>query len=178
MLFHDGMEDIEAITPLDVLRRAEIDVTTVSAGSNQDVLTKCSVQMRADESALNSLDLSEYGALVLPGGPGVRALRENSLVGETIRKLYDDGKWIAAICAAPLLLKDQGFLENYRYTSHTTTEGELPDRDVEESVVVDGQLITSQGAGTAMDFALTLVSLWKSGELAAQIADSICLPNS
>jgi 4-methyl-5(b-hydroxyethyl)-thiazole monophosphate biosynthesis len=87
--------------------------------------------------------------------------------------MYQSHKWVAAICAAPLLLHDQGLLDGRRYTSHASTAGELVDRLQDEAVVVDGTVVTSQGAGTSLDFGLKLIELLVSKEKAAEVAASI-----
>jgi protein deglycase len=174
-VFHDGMEDIEAVAPLDILRRAEIDVLTLAVSTNRQVVTRSQVPMLADENLRFPINTDDFAALVIPGGPGIHDLRNNhGYLNNMIDCMYQEHKWVAAICAAPLLLKDQGLLIGRRYTSHPGTVGELPDRDPIEEVVVDGTVITSQGAGTSIAFGLKLVELLVSRERADTIAAAMC----
>ncbi|MEQ9825140.1 MAG: DJ-1 family glyoxalase III [Puniceicoccaceae bacterium] len=173
-MFHEGMEDIEAVAPLDLLRRAECEVLTVAVSTERQVITKNDVPMWADESLRRPLNVDDFDALVIPGGPGVHPLRSHGYLSNIIDLMYQEHKWIAAICAAPLLLHDQGLLEGRDYTSHPSTQDELQDRIADKKVVVDGCIITSQGAGTAVEFGLKLVEILVSREKALEIGKAIC----
>ena len=155
-ILENGFEEIEAIAPVDLLRRAGAEV--VMAGvSNLEVTGKCGVRVTAD-ALFGEVSGGDFDALFLPGGPAVMELRKNDAVISLIRGFHDDGKPIAAICAAPLLLKDAGVLEGKRFTAHFSTQGELPD-STGERVEPDGLLLTSRGAGTAPDFGLAFVEM-------------------
>jgi 4-methyl-5(b-hydroxyethyl)-thiazole monophosphate biosynthesis len=91
-----------------------------------------------------------------------------------VRRQHADGGWIAAICAAPVVLKDAGLLAGRRYTAHSSVAAELPEALLDERVVVDGRLITSRGAGTALDFGLMIIGALLSREKAHEIANSVC----
>lgn len=173
-MFHDGMEDIEAMAPLDILRRAECELLTVAVSTKRQVITKNDVPVMADECLRFPINADDFDALVIPGGPGIHPLRNHGYLSNIIDSMYQQHKWIAAICAAPLLLKDQGLLEARNYTSHTSTKDELPDRITDKKVVVDGCVITSQGAGTAIEFGLKLVEILVSKEKAVEIGKAIC----
>ena len=122
---------------------------------------------------MEALPKTPFDCVLLPGGPGVQRLCADSRVLEAVRKQHAAGGWIAAICAAPLVLKASGVLEGRRYTAHFSVASELPEALLEERVVVDGKLITSRGAGTALEFGLTLVAQLFSESKAAEIARSI-----
>ncbi len=173
-MFHEGMEDIEAVTPLDLLRRAECEVMTVSVSTERQVITKNDVPMMADECLRQPINVDDFDALVIPGGPGIYPLRTHGYLSNIIDSMYQEHKWIAAICAAPLLLNDQGLLEGRDYTSHPSTQDELKDRIDDKKVVVDGCVITSQGAGTSVEFGLKLVEIFASKEKAIEIGKAIC----
>jgi protein deglycase len=115
-----------------------------------------------------------FDCVILPGGPGVSRLRADSRVSAWVRRQHAANGWIAAICAAPVVLKDAGLLEGRRYTAHPSVLTELPDAIRDERVVVDRRMITSRGAGTALDFGLKLVEKIFSSEKAAEIAQSVC----
>ena len=169
----EGFEEIEAITPIDVLRRAGVDVTIAALVDGIHVSGRSGVTIHAD-TTLSTVQTRDYDCLFLPGGPGVKHLRADSRVRALLLRHEAAGKWIAAICAAPTVLLDAGLLENRRYTAHFSVASELPKLLENERVVVDGRLITSRGAGTALDFALRLVELLLSPEKAREVAQSLC----
>ncbi len=150
-----GFEEIEAVTVIDVLRRANIEV--VVAGLTGDVVEGAHGLRIAADRSLAAVTGAEFDAIVLPGGqPGSRNLRADDRVRELVQALMRAGKIVAAICAAPTVLEAAGVLEGKRATSFPG-EG-LPSADYSfDRVVEDGNVITSRAAGTAMEFALTLV---------------------
>jgi len=155
-VLENGFEEIEAIAPVDLLRRAGVEVVMAGACS-LEVTGKCGVNVKADV-LLGSVSGDDFDALFLPGGPAVMELRKNAEVIALIRAFHACGKLIAAICAAPLLLKDAGLLENANFTAHFSTRGELPDV-LDERSVYCSQLLTSRGAGTAIEFGLEFVEI-------------------
>jgi len=155
-LLENGFEEIEAVTPVDLLRRAGVEV--VMAGvSGIDILGKCGIRLRAD-ALFDDAIKAEFDVLFLPGGPAVEELRGNEKVIALIQRFHAEGKLIAAICAAPLLLKDAGLIDGKRITAHFSTKGELPG-NTGERLVNDGEFLTSRGAGTAFEFGLVLVEV-------------------
>ena len=173
-LLAEGFEEIEAITPIDLLRRAGIDVTLASLSDQRHVTGRSGITLHAD-AALSEIGGHLFDLLFLPGGPGVKNLRADPRVDATVRAHAVAGKWIAAICAAPTVLNAAGLLDGRRYTAHFSVAGELPHILAEERVVVDGNILTSRGAGTAMDFGLLLIEKLVSADKAREIALSICL---
>lgn len=155
----EGFEEIEFVTIVDVLRRAGIDVTV--AGLRPGSVMGSHGIAVAPDAHLGDLDLSSFTMVVLPGGmPGTRNLVQDERVLSLVRRLHDEGKRTAAICAAPLVLHAAGVLAGVPVTSHPSVRGMLAGADVrsEPRVVRSGPVTTSQGAGTAMDFALALVA--------------------
>ena len=166
-LLVDGFEEIELITPVDLLRRAGVEV--VVAGLRPGISTgRCGVRLEAD-AALGELDASAFDLLLIPGGPGVGELRSDGRAAGLASAFAALGKPVAAICAAPLVLLDAGLLEGKRFTAYHSVREELGG-GIEERVVVDGDLITSRGAGTAMDFSLALVERLAGSEAADAVA--------
>ncbi len=153
-LLADGFEEIEAITPIDLLRRAGVEVIIASLREGP-VTGRCGIRMEADV-LLSEVNSDSFDLLLIPGGPGVVELRSDGRAVVLARDFNTAGKIVAAICAAPLVLKDAGLLGGRRFTSHDSVHDELPGV-INERVVVDGNLITSRGAGTALDFGLALV---------------------
>lgn len=170
-LLVDGFEEIEAVTPIDLLRRAGIEVAVASL-DRIDVTGRCNLRVIADVLLKNALPDS-FDLLLLPGGPGVTAMRGDARAAAIASIFHTSGKRVAAICAAPLVLKDAGILAGRRFTGHATIASELPEADFSERVIIDETIITSRGAGTALDFGLALVSELCGQEKAEEIAASI-----
>ncbi len=165
-----GFEEIETVTPVDLLRRAGIEV--MMAGISGLMVTgRSGISIQAD-ALLEELELANFDVLFLPGGPAVMELRKNAWVAEIIRKFDTENKTIAAICAAPLLLRDAGILTDRAFTSHFSTLAELPESNG-KTVVVSENLITSRGAGTAMEFGLALIGTLLSDTAANEISEAI-----
>jgi len=170
-LLVDGFEEIEAVTPIDLLRRAGIEVVLASL-DRIDVTGRCNLRLIADVLLKNALPDS-FDLLLLPGGPGVTAMRGDARAAAIASIFHTSGKRVAAICAAPLVLKDAGVLAGRRFTGHASIASELPEADFSERVIIDETIITSRGAGTALDFGLALVSELCGQEKAEEIAASI-----
>jgi len=173
-LLAEGFEEIEAFAPVDLMRRAGIDVVVASLSEQKHAIGRCGITVHADV-ALSEVGGRIFDLLFIPGGPGVKNLRADPRVKATVDRHASAGKWLAAICAAPTVLNASGLLEGRRYTAHFSVAGELPAILADERVVVDGNIITSRGAGTAVDFGLVLVEKLVSGEKSRDIARSICL---
>jgi protein deglycase len=169
----EGFEEIEAVTPVDILRRAGASVTVASVGEGIHVTGRNGMTVHAD-AVLAAAAEARFDCVVLPGGPGAKLLRGSPLVASLLRRHHANQGVIAAICAAPVVLKDAGLLDGKRYTAHFSVASELPAALLNERVVVDGRLITSRGAGTALEFGLTIVEMLFSKEKFLEIAKSIC----
>ncbi len=169
----EGFEEIEAITPIDLLRRAGAEVVTAALEEGIHVIGRTGVTVHADLTLAEALS-RDFDCVFLPGGPGVKRLRADPRVIGLVRRQHAAGRWLAAICAAPAVLQDAGLLAGRRYTAHFSVAGELPDILAGERVVADGRLLTSRGAGTALDFALLLVEKLFSAQKAKEIGLSIC----
>jgi 4-methyl-5(b-hydroxyethyl)-thiazole monophosphate biosynthesis len=169
----DGFEEIEAITPIDILRRAGVKVTVSCIAPGIHATGRSGLTLHAD-GPLDDAMGTDFELIMLPGGPGVQALCGDRRVLEKLRAQYQQGRWIAAICAAPLVLDACGILTGARFTAHPSVASQLPRALFHERVVVDGKIITSRGAGTALDFGLKLVEVLDSSEKATSIFASIC----
>ena len=164
----EGFEEIEALTVVDILRRAQIDVQTVAVGDDKMVTGAHSITVQAD-ILQEEADYSAAEMLVLPGGmPGTTNLMENDVLGRELQNYVQIGRWVAAICAAPMVLGHLGVLEGRQATIYPGMEAHLIGATPvhEQKVVRDGRIITSKAPGTAMDFALDLVEAMK-GKTAA-----------
>jgi 4-methyl-5(b-hydroxyethyl)-thiazole monophosphate biosynthesis len=156
----DGFEEIEAIAPIDIMRRAGINVT-VAGLSSREVTSARRVTVKADTVLHETEEV--FDAVVFPGGTGgAENLSRSDTVKRLIRKMYGQGKIIAAICASPAyVLAGTGVLDGKSATCDPGTETKFPSstRYSDEPVVVDGTIVTGKGAGSASDFGLTIVRL-------------------
>lgn len=167
-----GFEEVEALVPVDLLRRAQVPCQTASVESDRLVTGRNQIRVEADVM-LGEVRDRIFDALIIPGGPGVAQLRKNPDVLEMIRAHRREDKVVGAICAAPVVLLDAGVLPGARHTGHMTVLDELPELDERQRVVVDGKVITSRGAGTAIEFGLALVSALAGQGAAEEVARSI-----
>ncbi len=169
----DGFEEIEALAPVDLLRRAGVEVIIASLSDNRHASGRNGIVAHADVT-LDTVAERLFDLVFVPGGPGVNNLRADPRVRAAILRHQQAGKWLAAICAAPTVLGDCGLLEGRRYTAHPSVAGELPHILANERVVTDGLITTSRGAGTAVEFGLHLVGLLVSPAKAEEIGKAIC----
>lgn len=155
-----GCEELEAVTIVDILRRADVEVITAGLMSGPVRASRGMVLM--PDMVLDEALRQEYDMIVLPGGmPGSEHLQNDARIIGLLRSMAAAGKFTAAICAAPMALHAAGLLEGRRVTSFPGVLDELPGshRYLDDAIVVDGKIVTSRGPGTAMDFALRLVEL-------------------
>jgi 4-methyl-5(b-hydroxyethyl)-thiazole monophosphate biosynthesis len=169
LILSEGFEEMEAVTPLDLLRRAGVEAVAASTGPGLVVAGGRGVKVQAD-CLLDDCLRETFDMLILPGGPGVDRLRKDERVTELVRRSHAAGVPIAAICAAPVILADAGVAQLHAITSFPSREAELlpiAKTYLRDRVVVDGKVITSRGAGTAEEFALALVA-YLAGPAAAE----------
>lgn len=154
----EGTEELEAVTIIDVLRRANVEVTVASVGDRQ-VTASRGVNLVAD-CLIGECTHKVYDLIVLPGGlPGANHLRDCELLIDMLKAQKQAGRLYAAICASPAVaLVPHGLLDGKAATCYPSCNDQLPDASkAEQRVVVDGNCITSQGPGTAMEFAVELI---------------------
>jgi protein deglycase len=167
-----GFEEIEAIAPIDLLRRAGAQVIVASLTGEMLLTGRSNVTVRAD-AAIADLNPDTFDLLLLPGGPGFKLLRADGRPRDLASAFVSKSKPVAAICAAPTVLKDAGLLAGKRFTSHFSVNAELSDSLAHESVVEDGLVITARGAGAAIQFGLLLVKRLFGQQKADEVAQSI-----
>ena len=170
----DGFEEIEGLTVVDLLRRAGIEVTTVSITDSKTIHGAHGIDVLADR-LFEEADFEVQDMLVLPGGmPGTLNLGAHEGVKEELAKAFAAGKFLAAICAAPSVLGKYGFLMGKKATSYPGFEAKLVGSEcVLDSVVVDGNIITSRGMGTAIPFSLALIEQLLDAKTANKIGKAI-----
>lgn len=172
VLIADGSEEMEAVITVDVLRRAGIGVFLAGVGEETRMVTTSRGVRIAPDGAWDPAEASRFDALVIPGGVGgTQAMREDASVKQAVREFLAAGKLVASLCAGPTVLQAAGVLAGRTYTSHPNSRAELPaGKWVDQPVVRDGNLLTSQAPGTAFAFALALVEALDSAETARKVA--------
>lgn len=167
-----GCEELEVVTIIDLLRRAEIHV--ISAGLKDGPITCSRKTVIVPDTSLEKVLNESFDLIVLPGGlPGANHLRDDKRIIELLKKQEKESKYIAAICAAPKVLAKAGLLDNKKATSFPSVLGELglsSTEIIDDAIVQDGNIITSRGPGTAMDFALYLIELLAGEETALSVS--------
>ena len=155
-LVADGVEELELVVPVDVLRRAGAEVVLAVVGEGIHVTGRNGMVLHGDMT-LGEVEVGEFDLLFVPGGAAVTVLRKDGRAAELARRFVAAGRPVAAICAGPLVLEDAGLLRGKRFTAHFSVANELPGAQTGERVMEDGLVMTSRGAGTALEFGLALV---------------------
>ena len=175
MFLADGFEEVEALCPLDVLRRAGLEVTTVGVGGKDTIVGAHGIVVQADIPDVMYRDASPE-MVILPGGmPGSANLDESKTVDAALRVAAKKGAYMCAICAAPMALGKRGYLNGKKAVCYPGFEEYLEGAIVSEgeTVVRDGNVITAKGMGVAFDFGLELVRALKDDETAESIKKSV-----
>ena len=169
----DGFEVVEGLTAVDLLRRAGVSVTMVSIMGRTKITGARNISVNTD--ILIEDIKEEADMLVLPGGmPGTNYLRDHEGLAELLKKQYEAGKWVAAICAAPSVFGGLGFLKDRKATCYPGFEDKLIGAEiVNKAVVTDGNVITSRGLGTSMEFGFELIKKLISEEKAEEVREQI-----
>lgn len=173
IILADGFEEIEALTPIDLLRRAGIDVTV--AGLNSTEITGAhSITVKTDVE-LSKVQDQPFDAVVLPGGmPGTNNLNASDIVHKIVRNSYRENKLVSAICAAPLVLSDSGILKDKSFTCYPGFENKITNGNFNDSnIIKDNNIITGKGVGKAIDFSLSIISELINEEKAKEIKEQI-----
>ncbi len=167
-----GFEELETVAPADLLRRAGAEVVLATTDPRPEpVCGRCGMSLLPD-STLDAVAGRHFDMLVIPGGPGVKQLRRDPRIAALAKEFLARGKPVAAICAAPLVLGDAGLLAGRTFTAHFSARAELPGAG-DEPVVVDGDIVTSRGAGTALPFGLALVRILFGPDCEREIREQI-----
>ena len=174
IFFADGFEEIEGLTVVDLCRRAKLDISTVSITDSNTVVSSHKIELKTDYT-INQVNFDEADMIVLPGGiPGTPNLEACSLLIENVVKFNEQGKMLAAICAAPSILGHLGILKGKEAICYPGFEEDLLGAKVsEDPVSVDGNAITSRGVGTAILFAGEIITYLDSAAKAKEILSSI-----
>lgn len=170
----DGFEEIEALTPVDILKRGGVDVVTVGV-TGRDVTSSHNILVTADIMEEEIGELEGVEAIVLPGGmPGTTNLEESDIVKNTVKYCAENDILIGAICAAPSILGHMGLLDGKRATAFPSFQNELHGAICNNGFVEkDGKIITARGMGVSTEFALELLTELKGKDAAANVRNSI-----
>lgn len=173
VFFGERFEEIEALTTVDLLRRAGLDVETVSVGHSHHVRGSHSIEIKTD-FLVADVWFKTYDCLVLPGGPGHTNLEKCDLLVKYIKKFNDEGKLIAAICASPSILGRAGVLNGRKFTCFPGYEGDCVGGEYTgEEAVLDGNIVTGRSAGCAIPFSLKIVEALLGKDAAKKLSDDI-----
>ena len=173
VFFAERFEEIEAVSPVDILKRAGHEVFTVSVGHSHHVMGSHGMMVKTDY-CIDEIHIDNFDMIVLPGGPGHKDLEKCDKLMRKVKKFNDQGKYIAAICAAPTILGRLGILAGKKATCFPGYEGELKGAECTGSPAeIDGHVITGRSAGTAVDFSLKIVEALAGHEAAEKLAASI-----
>lgn len=174
VFFATGFEEIEALTVVDLLRRAEIEAVCISIDNAGTVVGSHGIEVTMNQG-IRDTDFDSLDMIVCPGGmPGTKNLEKCIALTGQIKKYYEEGKWVAAICAAPSIFGHLGLLENKKACIFPGMEEELLGAEVVfDQVTVSGKVITSRGMGTAIAFGLAIVEQFKGKEYADSLGKKI-----
>ena len=173
MFFAEGFEEVEAIATLDVIRRADIEIKSVGIGGKEVTGSHgITVICDASESEIDSVDVD---GIILPGGmPGTLNLQKNELVNKAVDFCFDEGRLVAAICAAPLILGQKGILKNKNAVCFPGFEEDLIGATISDKFIcTDGNVITAKGMGSAINFGLAIVEFFKDFETAEKLRGTL-----
>ncbi|MDE7322224.1 MAG: DJ-1/PfpI family protein [Lachnospiraceae bacterium] len=178
IFFGTGYEEIEALTVVDLLRRAGVEAVCVSADNTDSVTGSHKISVAMD-AGVDDIDFESFDVLVCPGGmPGTKKLEACKKLTDNIRKFYDSGKLIAAICAAPSIFGHMGLLEGKKACIYPGMEPELKGAEVSyDRVVKTDNIITSRGMGTAIAFALEIIAALLDRKTADELGKTIVYLN-
>jgi len=170
----DGSEEVECLSVVDILKRAQFNVTLISINPDKEVHTSHGINIMAD-TTINDIDINDADILFLPGGgPGTQHFKDSKKLTDMILYHASKNKPIAAICAAPSVLGQLGLLKGLKATCYPGFEDQLIGASYShDGVITDGTITTSRGLGYALDLGLRLVELYKSPDLAKELKAAI-----
>lgn len=174
VFFGTGYEEIEALTVVDILRRADVETTMVSITKDRSVTGSHSISVAMD-AILSEVEFDGLDVLVLPGGmPGTKNLEACEALMQQVDAFMEQGRVVAAICAAPSILGHRGFLKGRKACSFPNFESHLEGAEVmDQPAVIDGNIVTGRGMGAAVPFALAILEKLQGKEAADKMAENI-----
>ena len=179
LFIENGSEELEFIAPLDIMRRANLEVDLISANNEDFITSSHNVKILADKKIDEVNNILDYDAIVIPGGmPGSTLLRDNKKIIEFYQTMYNSGKLVAAICAAPIVLSAAGITDDKEVTSYPGFDKEInyKNYNCEKAVVIDKNVITAQGPAVAILFGYEIVNYLLQDNTAEDVKKAMLVP--
>lgn len=179
LFIENGSEELEFIAPLDIMRRANLEVDLISANNEDFITSSHNVKIIADKKINEVNNILDYDAIVIPGGmPGSTLLRDNKKIIEFYQTMYNSGKLVAAICAAPIVLSAAGITDNKEVTSYPGFDKEINYKNYnsDKAVVIDKNVITAQGPAVAILFGYEIVNYLLQDNTAEDVKQAMLVP--
>ena len=179
LFIENGSEELEFIAPLDIMRRANLEVDLISANNEDFITSSHNVKILADKKIDEVNNILDYDAIVIPGGmPGSTLLRDNKKIIEFYQTMYNSGKLVAAICAAPIVLSAAGITDDKEVTSYPGFDKEINYKNYnsEKAVVIDKNVITAQGPAVAILFGYEIVNYLLQDNTAEDVKKAMLVP--
>ena len=179
LFIENGSEELEFIAPLDIMRRANLEVDLISANNEDFITSSHNVKIIVDKKIEEVNNILDYDAIVIPGGmPGSTLLRDNKKIIEFYQTMYNSGKLVAAICAAPIVLSAAGITDDKEVTSYPGFDKEINYKNYnsEKAAVIDKNVITAQGPAVAILFGYEIVNYLLQDNTADDIKKAMLVP--
>ena len=179
LFIENGSEELEFIAPLDIMRRANLEVDLISANNEDFITSSHNIKILADKKIEEVNNILDYDAIVIPGGmPGSTLLRDNKKIIEFYQTMYNSGKLVAAICAAPIVLSAAGIIDDKEVTSYPGFDKEInyENYNSEKAVVIDKNVITAQGPAVAILFGYEIVNYLLQDNTAEDVKQAMLVP--
>ena len=179
LFIENGSEELEFIAPLDIMRRANLEVDLISANNEDFITSSHNVKIIADKKINEVNNILDYDAIVIPGGmPGSTLLRDNKKIIEFYQTMYNSGKLVAAICAAPIVLSAAGITDDKEVTSYPGFDKEINYKNYnsDKAVVIDKNIITAQGPAVAILFGYEIVNYLLQDNTAEDVKQAMLVP--
>lgn len=179
LFIENGSEELEFIAPLDIMRRANLEVDLISANNEDFITSSHNVKIIVDKKIEEVNNILDYDAIVIPGGmPGSTLLRDNKKIIEFYQTMYNSGKLVAAICAAPIVLSAAGITNDKEVTSYPVFDKEINYKNYnsEKAVVIDKNVITAQGPAVAILFGYEIVNYLLQDNTAEDVKKAMLVP--
>lgn len=179
LFIENGSEELEFIAPLDIMRRANLEVDLISANNEDFITSSHNVKIIADKKINEVNNILDYDAIVIPGGmPGSTLLRDNKKIIEFYQTMYNSGKLVAAICAAPIVLSAAGITDDKEVTSYPGFDKEINYKNYNsnKAVVIDKNVITAQGPAVAILFGYEIVNYLLQDNTAEDVKQAMLVP--
>ena len=179
LFIENGSEELEFIAPLDIMRRANLEVDLIAANDKDFIISSHNVKIATDKKISEINNILDYDAIVIPGGiPGATNLQDNNKIISFFKEMHANNKLVAAICAAPIVLNTAGIINDADFTCYPGFEKQINSSNYNstQAVVLNNNVITAQGPAVAMLFGFEIVKYLLDENTAKQISDAMLMP--